>query len=297
MIYILHMNGFSNDMSHHQSGIDRVWFVTGASKGIGRHVTEAVLDQGGRIIAGSRSPEQLARWAADQGVQDRVVSVEVDVTDESSVAAGVRSGLERFGRIDVLVNNAGYLLYGGIEELSDSEVRRSFDVNVFGLLNVTRAVLKVMREQSGGRIINMASISANVTSPTTGLYSATKAAVLMLTEALAEEGKDIGVDATAICPGGVNTDFLDSSSALRAEAVIDAYRSVRQAEEALQRTNHQQGGDPRKVADAIIEVAGMEDPPHRLYLGEDALKAISKKYSDVTAETNRYRELSLSTTA
>lgn len=206
-----------------------MWLVTGASKGIGREVVEAALGHGGIVIAGSRHPEELTRWALEHELQDRVLSVALDVTDESSVAEAVHSGLERFGRIDVLVNNAGYLLYGGIEELSDAEVRTSFDVNVFGLLNVTRAVLAVMREQGSGHIIDMASISANVTSPSTGLYSATKAAVLMLTEALADEGRDIGVKATAICPGGVRTDFLDRSSARRAQKVIEAYRSVREA--------------------------------------------------------------------
>lgn len=291
------MSGATNDMHSDLSETSTVWLVTGASKGIGSHVVEAALAHGGLVIAGSRHPEQLARWAVEQGTQDRVLSVALDVTDESSVAAAVRVALEQFGRIDVLVNNAGYLLHGGIEELSDAEVRRSFDVNVFGLLNATRAVLAVMREQGAGRVINMASISANVTSPATGLYSATKAAVLMLTEALAEEGQDVGVSATAICPGGVNTDFLDSSSARRADAVIDAYRSVHQAEEGLSRGNHRQGGDPRKVAEAIVEVAGMDRPPRRLYLGEDALGAISKNQSDVIAEVHRHRELSKSTTA
>lgn len=273
-----------------------VWLVTGASKGIGREVVEAALGHGGIVIAGSRHPEELTRWALEHELQDRVLSVALDVTDESSVAEAVHSGLERFGRIDVLVNNAGYLLYGGIEELSDAEVRTSFDVNVFGLLNVTRAVLAVMREQGSGHIIDMASISANVTSPSTGLYSATKAAVLMLTEALADEGRDIGVKATAICPGGVRTDFLDSSSARRAQKVIEAYRSVREAEDSLARGNHRQGGDPRKVAEAIVAVAGMGQPPRRLYLGQDALQAIRRNQSQVIEEVTRHQELSESTT-
>ena len=290
------MIGVTNDMQNQRYETGTVWFVTGASKGIGRHVVETALEHGCWVIAGSRHPEQLTQWAIDQNTQDRVVSVALDVTDEASVAAAVNAGLEQFGRIDVLVNNAGYLLYGRIEELSDAEVRRSFDVDVFGLLNATRAVLAVMREQGAGSMINMASISANITSPATGLYSATKAAVLMLTEALAEEGRDIGVSATAICPGGVNTDFLDSSSAHRAETVIDAYHSVHRVEDALSRGNHHQGGDPKKVAEAIVEVAGMDEPPRRLYLGEDALKAISQNQSDLTDEVNRHRELSQSTT-
>lgn len=273
-----------------------VWLVTGASKGIGREVVEAALNHGDRVIAGSRHPEDLAQWALTNELQDRVLSVALDVTDESSVADAVDAGLERFGRVDVLVNNAGYLLHGGIEELSDAEVRTSFDVNVFGLLNVTRAVLAVMREQGSGHVINMASISANVTSPATGLYSATKAAVLMLTEALADEGRDTGVRATAICPGGVRTDFLDSSSARRAEKVIAAYRSVHQVEDSLARGNHRQGGNPAKVAEAIVAVADMEQPPRRLYLGQDAVAAIRRSQTAVLEEVTRHQELSESTT-
>jgi len=286
------MDGVATEIA----GSSPVWLVTGASKGIGRDVVEVALAHGGRVIAGSRHPEELQEWAAGRDLQDRVESVVLDVTDESSVAAAVNAGVERFGRIDVLVNNAGYLLHGGIEELSDAEVQRSFGVNVFGLLNVTRAVLGVMREQGSGHVINMASISANVTSPATGLYSATKAAVLLLTEALADEGQDIGVKATAICPGGVRTDFLDSSSASRADKVIDAYRSVHAVEEGLLRGNHRQGGDPRKVAEAIITVAGMGHPPRRLYLGEDALRAIHRKQAEVADEVNRYESLGKSTT-
>lgn len=268
-----------------------VWLVTGASKGIGREIVEAALEHGDRVIAGSRHPEQLAQWALEHELQDRVLSVALDVTDESSVAEAVRSGLDRFGRIDVLVNNAEYLLYGGIEELSDAEVQRSFSVNVFGLLNVTREVLPVMRGQRTGHVIDMASISANVTSPSSGLYSATKAAVLMLTEALAAEGEELGIHATAICPGGVRTDFLDSSSARRAERRIEDYQAVHAAEEALGRANHRQGGDPRKVAEAIVGVAGMADPPRRLYLGDDALDAIEQNQRDVLEDVDRHRHL------
>lgn len=289
------MTGRTNDLPD-AAHDPTIWLVTGASKGIGREGVEAALEHGHRIIAGSRHPEELAQWALGNGLQDRVVSVAMDVTDESSVAEAVHAGLERFGRIDVLVNNAGYLLYGGIEELSDAEVRTSFDVNVFGLLNVTRAVLAVMRRQRSGHVIDMASISANVTSPATGLYSATKAAVLMLTESLTDEGRDIGVKATAICPGGVRTDFLDSTSARRAETVIEAYRSVHEVEDSLARGNHRQGGDPAKVAQAIVAVAGMEQPPRRLYLGQDAVEAIRRNQADVIEEVTRNQELSESTT-
>lgn len=282
------MNGLESEQ--------QVWLVTGASKGIGRDIVDTALEHGSQVIAGSRHPEQVSEWTAEHGLQNKVLSVFLDVTDETSVAEAVRAGVEKFGRIDVLVNNAGYLLYGGIEELSNDEVQRSFGVNVFGLLNVTRSVLAVMRGQGVGHVINMASISANITSAATGLYSSTKAAVLMLTEALADEGRDIGVRATAICPGGVRTDFLDSSSAQRADHVIEAYSSVHHVEEALDRSNHRQGGDPRRVAEAIVAVANMDHPPRRLYLGEDALEAITENQSYIMQEVQLYQQLSKSTT-
>lgn len=289
------MNGFINE-SPRPSADSAVWFVTGASKGIGRSLVEAIVESGDRVIAGSRGPRPLDQWATERDIADRVLSIALDVTDEKSVAKAVSEGLERFGRIDVLVNNAGYLMYGAVEELSSAEVQQSFGVNVFGLWNTTRAVLQVMRGQASGHIINMASISANVTSPGSGLYSATKAAVLMLTESLADEAGDIGVKATAICPGGVRTDFLDSSSARRADRIIDDYQSVHRVERALGRANHRQGGDPRKVAQAIIAVTRMDPPPRRLYLGEDALQAITQNQADVMREVKLHQTLSESIT-
>ncbi|NMO02826.1 SDR family NAD(P)-dependent oxidoreductase [Gordonia sp. TBRC 11910] len=273
-----------------------VWLVTGASKGIGRDVVRAALSSGARVVAASRDPSSLVEWATAQGYAERVLAVAMDVVDEVSVAAGIEAAVDRFGAIDVVVNNAGYLLYGGVEELSADEVRRSFGVNVFGLLNVTRAVLPVMRGRRSGRVINMSSISADVTSPGTGLYSATKAAVQMLSEALDDEARDLGIRSIAVCPGGVRTDFLDASSAQRASTVIDDYTSVHRVERALSAGNHRQGGDPQRVAEVIVELATMDDPPSRIYLGRDALAAIERTEHRVLADVERYRELSESIT-
>lgn len=274
-----------------------MWLVTGASKGIGREVVEAAARSGALVVAGSRNPDRLTQWAHDAGLEESVEAVALDISTEAAVRETVAGVADRHGRIDVLVNNAGYLFYGGIEELSDAEVRRSFDVNVFGLLTVTRQVLPLMRQQRGGRIINMASISASITSPGTGLYSATKAAVLLLSEALAEEGRELGIHTTAVCPGGVRTDFLDSSSAQRAAATITEYSSVHAVEEQLARGNHRQGGDPRKVAQAIVKLSALPNPPLRLYLGEDALHAIERHTRDLARSVDQYRALTLSTTS
>lgn len=268
------------------------WFVTGASKGMGRHITEAALAAGHRVVATSRSPEQLT---ADIGSSDRFLAVPMALTDETEVAAAVHRAEEHFGGIDVLVNNAGYSVLGAVEEFSDAEVRANFDVNVFGLLSVIRAALPSMRRRRRGHILNLASISADVTSPATGVYSATKAAVLMLTEALAEEIAPLGLRATAICPGGVRTDFLDSSSSRRPGRVIDGYDSVRRVLDGLDRLNHRQGGDPALVARALLTLVEQPDPPTRLYLGSDALGAIRHQTSRVRADADRWATLTTST--
>ena len=273
----------------------RIWLVTGASKGIGRHIAEAAAADGHIVIAGSRHPEAVHAWNT-RTHGGEIVATRLDITSEESVTEVVNSVVERWGRVDVLVNNAGYLLYGGVEELSDQEALRSFDVNLFGLLTVIRRVLPVMRAQKAGRIINMASISANITAPGVGLYSATKAAVLLFSEALAAEATDLGIHTTAICPGGVRTDFLDASSAARAQNQISDYAGVHQVEDQLSQANHKQGGDPEKVAHAIVKVAAMDAPPARLYLGDDAIEGIRHNVRSILDDVDTYEALSRSIT-
>lgn len=286
-----------SDQTNGAATSSAVWLVTGASKGIGKKVVEAALAAGDRVVAGSRDPRALDEWAREQGVHDRLLAVRLDVTSAESAASAVSAAVDRFGRVDVLVNNAGYLLHGGVEEFSDAELRRSFDVNVFGVLTMIRVVLPVMREQRSGRVIDLASISAEVTSPAVGLYSATKAAVLMFSEALAAEAEPLGVFVTAVCPGGVRTDFLDSSSAHRAERTIEAYRSVHETEDSLGRANHNQGGDPTLVARALVTLARMDAPPRRLYLGEDAVRSAIRAKHQQLESIDEHRALSESITA
>ncbi|MCW4354532.1 SDR family oxidoreductase [Hoyosella sp. YIM 151337] len=274
------------------SGERRVWFVTGASKGIGLETVRAALEVGDRVVATSRRPGDFAGKIQKT---DDFLAVEMTIPESVSIRHAVDQALDRFGRIDVLVNNAGYSLLGSVEELSDEAVRRNFDVNVMGVLAVQRAVLPVMREQRKGHVINLASISASVTGPATGIYSATKAAVLMLTEALAAELAVFGVHATAVCPGGVRTDFLDPSSSQGAEeATRSAYPQVRRAMAGYGRLNHNQGGDPRLVAEAFVQLTRMPDPPSRLYLGTDALQALRFKVEDVIDQANSHIALSQS---
>lgn len=287
------MSGSTNDLSPADiPSPSPVWLVTGASKGIGKDIALAAAASGAHVIAGSRHPDSVTAWSETSDDASQITTTELDVTSEASVHKVIEDIAATHGRLDVVVNNAGYLLYGGVEELTDAEVRRSFDVNVFGLLNVTRQALKIMRSQRFGHVINMSSISADITSPATGLYSATKAAVLKFSEALADEGKELNIHTTAVCPGGIRTDFLDPSSAQRADNVIDDYTEVHTVETQLSEGNHRQGGDPAKVADAIVALATMEAPPSRLYLGRDALQAIDKKTGEIRDSIEQHRHLS-----
>lgn len=269
-----------------------VWFVTGASKGMGLETVRAAIAAGARVAATSRDAVRLREAVA--APDDRFLAVEMSFDSEQSIQAAVDTAVETFGRLDVLVNNAGYALLGGVEEFSDHEVRANFDVNVFGLLAVTRAVLPVMRRQRSGTIFNMASISANATGPATGLYSATKAAVLMLSEALADEVEGLGIRVTAICPGGVRTDFLDGSSARRSARRIEEYAVVERTMAAYARLNHNQGGNPTRVADVLVMLSQAGNPPRRLYLGVDALRAIEAICQETLRDAQRHREISLS---
>lgn len=269
-----------------------VWFVTGASKGIGLETVRAALARGARVVCTSRNPDEVRQHFDADAAGLRAVPM--SITSTQQIADTVQGAVDALGRIDVLVNNAGFATLGAVEDFSAGEVRDNFDVNVFGLLDVTQHVLPHMRRQRSGRIINLASISANVTGPATGLYSATKAAVLMLTEALADEVAPLGIHATAVCPGGVRTDFLDPTSRRHAGQQTADYVNVAAAIEEYGGLNHRQGGDPKLVAAALMSLAQMDQPPRRLYLGRDALRAIEHEIRSVTEDINRHRDLSLS---
>lgn len=270
-----------------------VWLITGASKGLGLAVVKHALAQGFRVAATSRD---AARLRTEVGAGDDVfLPLEVTLTDETSIASAVRQTKEQFGTIDVLVNNAGYAILGAMEEISDADIRANFDINVFGVMNMMRAVLPVMREQGRGHIINIASISGSLGMASTAIYSATKAAVILLSESVAAEVSDFGILVTAICPGGFRTDFLDKMSARHPEHAIAAYRSVHDAMEQFGRLNGNQSGDPEKAAEVMIEISRMKNPPTRLYIGSDALHGIDHKLHEVAQSVATYRTLGEST--
>lgn len=272
-----------------------VVLVTGASKGIGLEIVLRALEEGHRVIGTSRNAASLREAVANRLPEKLETFTALEMSfNEESIKQTIDKVMSDFGQIDVLVNNAGYAILGAVEEFSLSEVKTNFEVNFFGLLNIIQEVLPHMRKQRSGHIINMSSISGTVTGPSQSIYSATKASVIMLSEALSEEVAPFGIKVTAICPGGVRTDFLDQSSMKRPEKHIADYDVVNQTMQGLSRLNHNQSGDPALVAKAIMEVAAMTEPPVRLYLGSGALGALEYKLNQVAQEANQYVGLSQS---
>ncbi|WP_332368116.1 SDR family oxidoreductase [Spirosoma telluris] len=224
----------------------KVWFVTGASKGLGLSLVKQLLDQGFKVAATSRNIDDLRR--AVNSKSDSFLPLAVDLKAGASVEQSIKATIAHFGRIDVVVNNAGYGLLGSIEELSDQEARENFDVNVFGSLNVIRAVMPHLREQQSGHIFNISSIGGFTGNfPGFGIYCATKFAVEGLSESLAAEAKAFGINVTIVSPGYFRTDFLTATSIGVPSHPIDAYEAVRASQQAHQtQINGNQPGDPKK---------------------------------------------------
>lgn len=270
----------------------RTWLITGASRGFGAEIAKAVLAAGDRLIATARNQADLQQF----GTSPDVLTLSMDVTDEAQVKAAIATSLEKFGQIDVLVNNAGFGLLGAIEECSAEDVESVYRTNVFGLLNVTRAVLPSMRQHRSGHIINISSIGGYRSSPGWGIYGSTKFAVEGITEALHGELAPLGIHATVVEPGYFRTNFLDGNS-LRPSAVQipDYAQTVGKIRDVAAGLNHQQPGDPTKLAPAILQIVNTDEPPLRLPLGTDTLQVIAEKNAYVEQETAKWRTLSEST--
>jgi NAD(P)-dependent dehydrogenase (short-subunit alcohol dehydrogenase family) len=248
----------------------KVWFITGASRGFGLEIAKAALAAGDRVIATVRS--QPAQLAATLHNHPNLYVVSMDVAQEDQVQAAVQQGIARFHRIDILVNNAGFGMITAIEEATDAEVRKQYDTNVFGLLNVTRAVLPHLREQKSGHIINISSLFGYDAVPGWGLYGSTKFAVEGLSKGLAVELAPLGIQVTAVAPGLFTTDFLSAESYVAAKTIIADYQAtvgpMRSGADAL---HGHQPGDPKKFAQVIIQLANAERPLLHLPVGKDAI--------------------------
>ncbi|MCD0484191.1 SDR family NAD(P)-dependent oxidoreductase [Streptacidiphilus sp. ASG 303] len=248
----------------------KTWFITGCSTGFGRHLARAVLDRGDRAVVTARNPEQVADVVAGHG--DRALALALDVTDPQQVRAAVKAAEDAFGGIDVLVNNAGIGYFAAVEESDEAEVRRMYEINVFGLWDVTRAVLPGMRRRRTGTVVNFSSIGGLRAFPAVGHYNATKFAVEGLTEALWQETEPLGIRAMLIEPGMFRTDWAGRSAAETAPAgEIADYAATAGAQRAAFRSgNGQEPGDPARAATAIITAVEADNPPRRLLLGSAA---------------------------
>lgn len=273
----------------------KVWFVTGASKGLGLTLVKKLLSEGYSVAATSRNVSELQKVISEEN--STFLPLEVDLVNENSVAEAVSKSIEKFGKIDVIVNNAGYGQLGTLEELTDKESRQNFDTNVFGSLNVIRKTMPYFRAQKNGSIFNIASIGGlSGEFPGWGIYCATKFAVVGFTEALAAEVKEFGVYATVIYPGYFRTDFLTGGSLRTPENEIEAYTTARQNQKMHEQDiNGNQMGNPQKAAVAMIELAEMENPPVHLVLGSDAFQMANTKLSTLQNEISDFKTLSTST--
>ena len=271
----------------------KTWLITGASRGLGLEITKAVLAAGDKVIGTVRNdPEAFAAQLNNAGL----VAILMDVTNETQVAEAIASLISAGQRIDVLVNNAGFGLLGAVEEASDAEVRKNYETNVFGLLNVTRNVLPHFRKQKSGHIINMSSIGGLRAGAGWGIYSSTKFAVEGITEALSRELAPMNIFATAVEPGYFRTNFLDGSSLNRVEKIIEDYAdSAGATREHAAVVNKKQPGDPKKLAQALIKIAHSNHPPLHLPLGKDCLNAYKSKVADFDVDIAAWNDVIIGT--
>lgn len=271
--------------------MSKVWFITGASKGLGLAFTEHLLKNNQKVVGTSRNAKTLAQES------DNYLPLELNLSDEESVALAVQKTVKKFGRIDVLVNNAGYGQGGAVEEVSDRLARENFEVNVFGLLNVTRGVLPIMRKQKSGHVMNISSIGGFAGNFSGfGVYCGTKFAVAGITEGLKADLQSLGIHTTLIYPGYFRTEFLASGSFSMPDKVISDYKSAKDTiDHHVTSINKNQAGSPSKAAEAILKLSEMQNPPLHFFMGTDALEFAKNEMDAVLKEMNQHIELSQST--
>lgn len=273
--------------------MSKVWFVTGSAGGLGAGIAKAALAAGHRVVATDLDLDRLRQAYAGQ---DQAMIARLDIRDAGEAEAAVAATLERFGRIDVLVNNAGYGQFGVFEEIEPAAIERQFATNVFGTFNVTRAVLPVMRRQRAGHLINMSSNGGFRGVAGASMYSASKFAIEGFSESLAQEVAGFGLKLTLVEPGAFRTDFLDSRALKHGTAEIGDYAEYRaKAMAVFAARNHQQAGDPDKLGEALVRLVEDPEPPLRFVAGADALKVVEDKLTAVAGEVERWRGLSIST--
>jgi NAD(P)-dependent dehydrogenase (short-subunit alcohol dehydrogenase family) len=272
--------------------MSKVWLITGSSRGLGHALAEAALARGDSLVATARNPAQLIDLAERYG--DRVRTVALDVTDEAAAERAVRVAIDNFGRLDVLVNNAGYGNVNAIEDTSVAEFREQIETNLFGTIIMTKAAIPWMREQRSGHIIQFSSVGGRVGALGRAPYSAAKWGVEGFSESLAKEVGPLGIKVTVVEPGGFRTDFAGTSSTIRQGR--PEYDATVGATARFQHDyNGKQPGDPAKAAAAVCHIAGLDEPPLRLLLGSDAVRLVEQTVRTRMEADRKWRDLSVST--
>ena len=270
-----------------------VWFITGCSSGFGRELTKLVLARGWRAVVTARDKTRIADLT--RGAENRALTLDLDITDATQISAAVQSAEAHFGRIDVLVNNAGYGYQAAIEEGDDAEVRAQFEANVFGLFAMTRAVLPGMRIRRKGHVLNITSVAGFIGFPGSGYYAASKHAVEGWSDALADEGKPLGIKVTCIAPGPFRTSWAGESLKQTPNQIADYASTAGTRMKGTADGSGSQTGDPVRAAQAMIEVTESENPPRHLVLGAWGIDAVSNKLKATLAEVEAWRDVGIAT--
>jgi len=270
---------------------DKVWLITGCSTGFGRALANQVIDAGYKVVVTARNPETLKDLQKKN--EANVLALKLDVTEKDQARDAVQQSMERFGKIDVLVNNAGIGYFSSVEESVEEETRKMFEVNFWGLMNMTNAVLPVMRQQKSGHIINFSSISGLVSFPAVGYYNATKYAVEGISESLAQEVAPFQIRVTLIEPGLFRTDWAGRSSVKTETAIYT--ENVRDTIARFEGISGKEPGNPDKAAKVMISLVESDDPPLRLLLGKSAYQMASNKFTTLLQNMETWKDTTMST--
>lgn len=270
--------------------MSKVWFITGATRGIGADIAKAALAAGDKVVSTGRQKESVTRAL---GSSEHLLALSLDVTDEQQAQATVQAAISHFKQIDIVVNNAGFAVLGALEETTNAEVRRQFDTNVFGLLNVTRAVLPVMRARKSGHIFNLSSLAGFYGDAGVSSYCGTKFAVEGISESLAKEVAPLGIHVTIVEPGYFRTEFLTENSVVYTDNIIAAYDATSgETRRATRAVDGKQANDPKKLAQALLRLANEQQPPLRFTAGADATEIYDRVLVEKKHELDLWRTLS-----
>ena len=268
---------------------EKIWFITGTSRGFGREWAIAALDRGDRVAATARNTDGLAQLVKQYG--DAILPITLDVTDKKAATAAVVQAHEHFGRLDIVINNAGFGHFGFVEEITEDEARAQMETNLFGALWVTQAALPFFRAQGSGHIIQVSSIGGISAFPLVGMYHASKWALEGFSQSLAQEVAGFGIFVTLVEPGGFSTDWSGSSS--KRSEPLSAYAELHEAVDAARKQRSEAPGDPVATRGAILKVVDAERPPLRIFFGESPLGTAKADYASRIAVWEQWNDVSI----